>query len=379
MHNSNTAQVLRSLAEVLFDGRRSSESVRHDALQLLQEALELFQRCLIVQELQFTQSQELMEMADETAPVAAGSNRDDDQVLSVYSSEEIEDERWASVVEPVTKDTLVDTAVTQLETLTTACGMLISDSGSGLAWVEEYSKNLLQGRIAAYVTGTDRLHEVELARANFICALADTSYRAGRADLQTYERELKSAFGPHLNISQDFRGLCDHTDALIAFSSAVFGSVSITAKVDQADMLSLGTLMWQQLTTAAKALTSASKLPTAQNLAKVYIARGDVELLRLRLGESSFGYATAKRSAATLLKNSETYYRGAVGLANIEGSMDEELEATVKLAVASTMIGDESKQVASKGGGKAEILAVVEEMVGDGIVGSEWLSKFKSV
>ncbi|KAI9871975.1 MAG: hypothetical protein M1830_002204, partial [Pleopsidium flavum] len=203
---SNTAQVLTSVAEVVSEGRRASESSRNDALKMLQEALELFQRCLTVQEFQFTESQERMEMTDETPPTAELDDGDENGGFH-NSSESTEDERWASVYEPVTKDTLVDTAVAQLETLTTACGFLTSDPGSGLAWVEEYSNNLLRGKIAAYVQGTDRHHEVDLARANFICALADTNFRTGRIDVNTYLEEMTSAFDTKLDLSQDPQGL----------------------------------------------------------------------------------------------------------------------------------------------------------------------------
>lgn len=355
MYSSNTAQVLTSFAEVVSEGRRSSEASRNDALKMLQEALELFQRCLTVQEIQFTESQERMEMADEK-PQTAESDESDESEGFHNSSQATEDEQWASVIEPVTKDTLVDTAVAQLETLTTACSLLIFDAGSGLAWAEEYSNNLLLDKIATYVEGTDRHHEVDLARANFMCALADTNYRTERIDLTTYLKEIGSGFGTNFDLSQDPQGLCDRADASTAFISATFE---------------------KQLTIASTSLTSASKLPTAQNLAKINIARGDVELLRFRLGEAPFYYVVATKHAATLLKNAETYFRGAAGLAKNEGSVDEEREATIKSAIASTMAGDESKLLGLMGREKKDILGVVEDMVEDGIVSKGWSEKFE--
>lgn len=376
MYSSNTAQVLTSFAEVVSEGRRSSEASRNDALKMLQEALELFQRCLTVQEIQFTESQERMEMADEK-PQTAESDESDESEGFHNSSQATEDEQWASVIEPVTKDTLVDTAVAQLETLTTACSLLIFDAGSGLAWAEEYSNNLLLDKIATYVEGTDRHHEVDLARANFMCALADTNYRTERIDLTTYLKEIGSGFGTNFDLSQDPQGLCDRADASTAFISATFESISPLPEQNQHEVALLNSILWKQLTIASTSLTSASKLPTAQNLAKINIARGDVELLRFRLGEAPFYYVVATKHAATLLKNAETYFRGAAGLAKNEGSVDEEREATIKSAIASTMAGDESKLLGLMGREKKDILGVVEDMVEDGIVSKGWSEKFE--
>ena len=364
--------MLTSIAEGITEGRRSSQDGRDDTLKLLQEALELFQRCLTVQEFQFTESQEMMDMGDEDTPAVGGDDDTGDREMMSNGAEATEDERWASVLEPVTKDTLIDTVVAQLQTLTTACALLTSDSGSGLAWLEEYSNSLLRGKITTYVEGTDRQHEVDLARANFICALADTSYRTGRIDLETYERELTSAFGGNLDLSQDPQGLCDYADTLVSFTSAALETVPLTGEKDRDELSLLTNLLWRQLTGASTSLTSASKLPTAQNLAKINIARGDVELRRLRLGERPLEHAIAKRSAATLLKNAQTYYRGAAGLAKNDGAEDEERAAIVKLAVAGTMADDGSDQGGLHGRDRKEILMMVEEMVEEGIIGTEW-------
>lgn len=373
--DSNTAQVLTSLAEVMTEGRRSSSINRDDALRFLHEALELFQRCLTVQELQFSEAQEMMQMGDEDGPGAGNGDDSGDREMISSSPEAAEDERWASVLEPVTTDALVDTAIAQLQTLTSACGLLTSDPGGGLTCLEEYSDNLLRGNIATYVEGTNRQHEIDLAKANFTCALADANYRTGRIDLETYERELISTFGEDLDLSPDPQGLCDRADALITFTLTALEIVSLKAAQSREELSLLSNLLWKQLTSASTSLTSASKLPSATNLAQINIARGDVELRRLRLGESPLEHAAAKRSAAILLKNAQTYYRGAAALARNDGFEDEEREATVKLAVSGTIAGDEGDQSGLDARDRKAILVVVEEMVEDGIVGSEWLQK----
>src|SRR5271156_5358027 len=53
---SNTAQVLTSLVEAITEDRSGSAS-NEDGLRLLEEAIELFQRCLTLQEFDYAESQ----------------------------------------------------------------------------------------------------------------------------------------------------------------------------------------------------------------------------------------------------------------------------------------------------------------------------------
>ncbi len=366
---SNTAQVLTSVVETDMESVRSQEGQRSNSLTLLQEALDLLRRCLTGQEFRFAESQTLMDVVDDKPAVARMDDGKERAVIS-GSSEAVEDGQWASVLEPVTKDTLIDTAIAQLETLTLVCEFLVSDPGSGLAWVEENIHDL-ENKIRVYVEGTNRELEVAVARANLICALADTIFHAGRIDLFTYDAELNRAFGTHLDLSQHPHFLCDHAEALITLTTSVLHSLSLETGCAEDEKQSISTLLWQRLTTASLLLTSASKLPSAQNLANINIARGDVELRRLRLGAAPFDHAVARRNGATLVKNAETYYRGAVALAKNDVSADEEWKATVRLAIASAMAGEERKLAELKGRGRQDILTTVEEMVVDGIIDNE--------
>lgn len=72
---------------------------------------------------------------------------------------------------------------------------------------------------------------------------------------------------------------------------------------------------WQALTTALNALTTASKIPSADNLPKIHLARGDVELLRFQLGQPPNNFDSAAKNAGVLVKNAEKFYRGAKALA----------------------------------------------------------------
>lgn len=368
----NTAQVLTSLAEAVTEGKRHSDgrqTHQHEAMEWLREALELLQRCLSLQELRLTESEEQMEEmkagSGAEEPTPSGDDAMQQEGQEGGAPEPAEQEQWAAVIEPITKSTLVDTAIAQLETLATLCGLLTFEHGSVVAWVEEYSSSLLKERIASYIEGTGRQHELLLARAKFICAMADVSYRSGRIDLETYKRELSDAFENGLDLSNDPDGLCSRAEALIAFNS----SLSDAALLHQPDTLAQSmALRWQALTSALDSLTAASKLPQTENLPKIHIARGDVEICRWQLGRPPWNYAASSGNAATLLKNAQTYYRGAVAIAKRDGATSEETDASAKEAVALAMAGDRSKIDPLMAESKGRLVAVAEEMIEEGLV-----------
>ncbi|KAH8700750.1 hypothetical protein BGW36DRAFT_292979 [Talaromyces proteolyticus] len=365
----NTAQVLTSLAESLTESKRPKESHLQEALKYLQEALELFQRCLVLQELRYTESQEQIEMMEsgeyaDTAGNTGGEDLAQNAPEEQTGDESSGEEEWAAVIEPVTKNTLVDTAVAQLETLSTLCSLLALDGHNGLAWVEEYSYDLLKTKIAAYVEGTDREDEVALARAQFVAALTEILYRSGRIDVETYQRELSNAFPPELDLSDDPEGLCSKAEALTSFNSAISDNPPVSS--DEELQRSV-TLRWQGLTTALEALTASSKLATTDNVWKVHIARGDTEMSRWRLAGPPWNYKMAQEYASTLLKNAQTYYRGAAALARRDGAAGEE-EALCKEAFAAALAGDGSKLAQLKAAGPEKVFTVVQDMVEDGLV-----------
>lgn len=369
----NTAQVLTSLAEAITESKRPSEEQIQEALGYLREALELFQRCLALQELRYTESQEQIRMmeagefdaAGDDAGVAVSQGQGPSEPSEPQESQE--EEQWATVVEPVTKNTLVDTAVAQLETLATLCSLLTFDPGSGIAWVEEYSYDLLRTKIPAYVEGTDRHHEVARARAQFLAALTEILYRSGRIDVETYQRELSGAFPPDLDLSKDPVGLCSKAEALTSFNSAIAGNLPAQSAEQASKSLAL---RWQSLSSALEALSAASKIATAENVPKIHLARGDAEMSRWQLGRPPWNYATSQQYAATLLKNAQTYYRGAAALARRDGAAEQERDGSCKEALAAALAGDKTKLEQLRSAASNELLAVAEDMVEDGLVTS---------
>ncbi|KAL4788438.1 hypothetical protein BJX76DRAFT_315714 [Aspergillus varians] len=361
----NTAQVLTSLAELVTDTKHPVEERLNQAAKFLQEAIELFQRCLVLQELRYTEMQEQirqMESGDVGQPEQV---QDAQENPDVGEQKESEQEQWAAVVEPVTKDTLVDTATAQLDALSTLCNLLAYDPGVGLNWVEEYSTNLLQEKISAYVEGSNRHYEVALARAKFNSALNEVLYRGGRTDVETYHGAVVNSFGPNLDVSADPEGLCAKADALVSFNTAT--AEQPPYHDPEAFKKSLG-LRWQALSGAVDALTKASKLPDAENLPKIHLARGDTEMSRWRLGFSPWDHGMAQQYGATLLRNAQTYYRGAAALARRDGYADEERDGTCKEAVAAAIEGQKEKVAQLKGTAPKELLLVAEDMVEEGWV-----------
>ncbi|KAK6605391.1 hypothetical protein H4I95_05197 [Botrytis cinerea] len=243
----NTAQVLTSIAEVTSETRNVGND---NNLALLEEAIELFQRCLTLQEYQYTESQ----TQAESAPI---SDDDPDMEeggvsLSNPNSEPPQDDRWASIVEPVTLETLLDTVVAQLQTLAILCGLVL------------------------------------------------------------------------------------------------------TAALDN--------------------LTKASKLPSADNLPKIHILRGDVDLLRFQLGQPPSNYEVSFKNGAVLSKNAEKFYRGAGNFAKVEGLSKELEEAEVKEALAMSLYGEQDKLLRCVKLQPEVVRNILEDALDDGLISYEALS-----
>lgn len=125
-------------------------------------------------------------------------------------------------------------------------------------------------------------------------------------------------------------------EALISFNSSVRANPPTSAHEVNESLPA----RWKALTTALDCLTAASKLPTASNLAKIHILRGDVELLRYQLGQEEPPYDIATKNSQVLCKNAEKFYRGASVLCE---DKEEKVEASVKEALAKAFGGDASR------------------------------------
>lgn len=143
MKNSNTAQILTSLYEA--DDQASGSQIR-EPLQLLEEALELFSQCLAKQEEQ-TQASLAQSASPEEDDAMDAADDDDEGGVSLSDASSVpQEERWASIVEPVTNDTILDTLLIQLETLTSLVKALPQGHTDALDFVSKYAAEILDTR-----------------------------------------------------------------------------------------------------------------------------------------------------------------------------------------------------------------------------------------
>jgi hypothetical protein len=344
----NTAGVLTSIAEETAKDASLSDA---KALNLLEEALELQSKCLAIQEHMFVDSQDQQRAMMEASQYTQSDSveQKDAERQPVYTDAEQPEEQWASIVEPVTKETLIDTIEAQLATLTTLCSILCSSPGSApassLAWVEGYSSTLLNTKIPAYLEGAQgRSHDVALVKANFLSALIEAAFRLGRLDAQIYKRERDAVFAaPDLALLSNPASLLANATSLIGFSSAL----AVTMLVDVAP---LSSMRWNALAAAIADLTRAAKLADipAEDLVKTHILRGDASMLQYQLSKPSVAYQMAVLNAASLVKNAEVFYRNASKLTK---DLEEKNEVTLKEFLA-VLIQDKQK-----GTGKIQALA----------------------
>ena len=229
-----------------------------------------------------------------------------------------------------------------------------------------------------YVDGSSRRHEAALAQAKFTCALSDAAFRGGRLDLPTYEKELNAAFTTQdLDMSNDPHSLCDKADAELAFTASVQNALQ---HVQATELAQISSICWKHITKALDSLTTASKLPNAQNLPRIHLRRGDCELLRLHLGDAPQNYDLAIKSAPILLKNAEVYFRGAAILAKKDaGTEEEQKEAEVKQSIVAGLAGDTEKLSLLVRTGRDLVESIAEEMRDDGLLGEESLKKIGSM
>ncbi|KAL8761620.1 MAG: hypothetical protein Q9184_002267 [Pyrenodesmia sp. 2 TL-2023] len=352
---SNTGQLLTTLAELLVS---EVDVATTEPLHLFQEALEFFQRCLSLQEYQLTQSEEDANGGEEEVPEP-----------NPPTEEPLDEGHWATVVEPVTKSTILDTLLAQVETLTAVCGLFSTRGGDDPGWVEQYYDNLIKERILFATEETSRQRDTALAKAKFRCALADAGFNTAKLDLPTYEREVSSAYEGFTDLQGDAQALCDRADAELVFNASIRKTLEhpengFTPK----DIATSNLMRWKHLTKALDSLTVASKLPDTRNLPRIHLGRGDCEMHRRSLGAAPLAYEVACKSAPTLLKNAEIFYRGTARLARGANTTEEEREASTKEAIVAGLSGDFSKLKEQVRVEQARVREVVEDMSEEGLL-----------
>ena len=128
------------------------------------------------------------------------------------------------------------------------------------------------------------------------------------------------------------------------------------------------------MTKALEWLEQASKIATQQEVASVHMGRGDVELFRFSLClEGGLPENISDEKVQTrLLKNAETYYRGAATTAmSVPDLAEVHTAATIKLTICSCLASrrtDGVEQLRSQDIGDATIMKVLNELVDESII-----------
>lgn len=358
MFSSNTAQVLRSLAEGIEQSK--AEYKIYDPLRMYWDAFELFDKCLKAQEEILSKAS--IENADFFS-VEATSHDEDTEMADAHIQPASPEEAWVAIVEGISEETILDTIIELVGTMTNICALICDQDmdevkmidenyNINLERIDEYFKKTVHAKIHKYIKpdNASREDEIMLAVANYTCTYAEASFRTGRTSILNYEKEVKLAFSPERlsSISTGSRllnnpeALCDKANAEISFALCIQSRLPILVAAGSLCSLDLlNNLRWTHLTTALEAATEASKQDKHEPgiLPRIHLLRGDCEVLRYRLREAPCDYVLAVKSREKLLKNADKYYRGAAAFVENENAAEELDEATAKSAVVRALLG----------------------------------------
>ncbi len=98
------------------------------------------------------------------------------------------------IEEPVTKDSLIDTALALLEALAALCGFVNRERS--LVNIDRTAQSLLKETVAVHMQGLDddKVLEVHLTNARFKALLLEAQFRETSIDLNTYNSCLADIF-----------------------------------------------------------------------------------------------------------------------------------------------------------------------------------------
>ncbi|KAL9103569.1 MAG: hypothetical protein Q9163_001407 [Psora crenata] len=371
----NSAQAYSSLAEALLDHIDDAGSEKAEALSLFHESLGLMEKCLTIQESQYEhahpfslQQPQISEQADLNPSPSGGS----------VPGDVTEEEVWASIVEPVTANTLLETILVELDLLETLCGLYSTEHTGELARIDQFFRHQLTNKIAKYGQGAKSTGGAAVAKASFLCSFAIARYRLGISDLYTCDRDFNASVRDVDEcIWNDAQALCAIAEAHIDFNSIIEERLSHEANLPSLEDLTCAcTIRWRHITRALDQYSAASKLPHAQRLARIHISRGDCEMLRMRLSEAPFNFPLAQKSEKTLAKNASVYYGAAIKVLSYDlassDSQDDRLEVEAKMAVVASWLADYPEPLkVCLCSNKPEMWQRLEDMQGQGLLGKK--------
>ncbi|RMZ72274.1 tetratricopeptide-like helical [Pyrenophora seminiperda CCB06] len=419
----NTAQALTSLAEAGLEASTQT-AAKQDAIPLLEEAVEIFTTCLESQQQQYSQIQEEIARAEASGEYREGWEGEQQQPVETQEEKMETDSEtseapgdWATVEEPLTPESILDTCTVQLTALTTLLGLY--DPRTSLSDIEKRAHvgmNTAMEIIPALIELSDKspsksevdepkggptlsigsLSPVEdasttpredaiLAAANFEASIAEVQYRSGRTTSTEYAQAVEQTFGilveeaktsetPNLGtaniLSAYGDALMDVASALVNGKQHAISSPTFATDID---------IQWTALTQTQTLFTQLSSAPYTfilppSRLANIFIARGDIDLFRFRISLFEGAKLAWLKSGPTLVANAGVFYRGARSYADRAGAAQVRATADAKAIVAEIL-----KEVASGSavikdswkGRSVDVAKVLEQMVEEDVVDGE--------
>lgn len=382
----NTAQVLVSLEQKLGDDDKGGFS-KPQRRQFLEEAVQLFGRCLSIQEHEHASSLEedggvlLDDSTDEEEERATeeASARDEEE-MDVDPSEtrsQGEGEQWATIIEPVTAFALLETATAYAEAL--ADLVLVSGPygpGEFDAQLQRFD-SLIQYKVIRFSRAVEQspeppataspdrglsisllnpeapaqaatqtpkqtaLAECTNSVASAHSVLAEAKYRSNLSSASDFATDVVACFAPEFFVARNIPFHPAEPSLSLAYAAELIDAAATIREVSEQSSLavdqSTASSRWKLLSGAQNLLAGVAS--TAPNKARLYTTRGDVELLRFWLSRN-----LQPDAAKTLLRNAGVYFRGAAAHARqlraVAGGGDGDeilLEAEVKERAAAVL------------------------------------------
>jgi hypothetical protein len=237
--------------------------------------------------------------------------------------------------------------------------------------------------------------EAAITTGIFTAALVEAEYRAGLCTIQTYYDRIISVFETlqtQTTTAQSTFFLSAYADALVSFASTVSEMLLPSDNSVDESEAEAESISWKALSKAQDLLSEAIKTFTSSNTnmdlpsrANIFLTRGDIELLRRQLALSPKASPVIASSSATLLKNAGVYYRAAEQYARTgnDRDEDEEVEASIKVAVVKILEGDANaindlKAVVMRIGIQ-QVAAKTTDMIDEGLLGDEDRLKLNNI
>jgi len=320
---------------------------------------------------------------------------------------------WATIEEPLTAETILETCTAQLSALTTLLGLYDISDLSNIEKMASDGTDTATAKIPALINlidttpslrpqdepkagptlsiGASAVEEVTttpkddaiLAVASFQSTIAELAYRSGRSTSTEYAQTVEQIFSK-------FSGSTDNASSSSDLAKANIQSAYADALIDLTSALADGTqyfassptfltdveIQWTALTQAQTFLTQLAAAPyssllSASRLADVFLARGDTDLFRFRIALFEQAKPARAKSSMTLVGNAGVFYRGARTYAEKAGATGSRGMADAKAIVAEVLkeVANGSPAIKESWKGRsADVAKVLEQMVEEGIV-----------